>query len=88
MAWTSGACPIDGTSLACNDDSIDLQSALVLEGAEAGTTYYIIADSFDEYQAGTLVLDGASARPGTASARAARFPGVHTGENKVFVIPP
>jgi hypothetical protein len=43
------------TQIACNDDAIGLQSRIQFDVA-AGTTYHLMADSFDESPGGNLVL--------------------------------
>jgi hypothetical protein len=43
------------TQLACNDDAIGLQSRIQLD-VTAGTTYHLMAGSFDDSPGGTLVL--------------------------------
>lgn len=43
------------TQIACNDDAIGLQSRIQFD-VTAGTTYHLMAGSFDETPGGTLVL--------------------------------
>ena len=44
-AYPAGGCPLDGTSLACNDDSCSLQSSMGFP-VTAGTTYMLQVGSF------------------------------------------
>ncbi|MFT5154145.1 MAG: hypothetical protein ACI841_004152, partial [Planctomycetota bacterium] len=54
--WPAGGCPIDGTSLACNDDACGLQSALSVE-VQNGTTYLIQVGSFSAVDSGSGLLE-------------------------------
>ncbi|MCB9916052.1 MAG: hypothetical protein H6828_13060 [Planctomycetes bacterium] len=51
-AYPGGGCPVDGSSLACNDDSCSLQSELSL-AVTAGTSYMIQLGTFSATAFGT-----------------------------------
>ncbi|MFT5152101.1 MAG: hypothetical protein ACI841_002092, partial [Planctomycetota bacterium] len=65
-AYPSGGCPVDGSSLACNDDACGLQSEL-LWNVTNGSTYLIQAGTFPGAQGGVFNLDLGVAPPPPAN---------------------
>ncbi|MFT4541894.1 MAG: hypothetical protein ACI835_004356 [Planctomycetota bacterium] len=55
-AYAGGGCPVDGTSLACNDDSCGLQSSMGF-AVTAGTTYSLQVGSFPGASGGAGGID-------------------------------
>ncbi|MFT4540032.1 MAG: hypothetical protein ACI835_002481 [Planctomycetota bacterium] len=56
VAWPVGGCPVDGTSLACNDDACGLQSRLQF-AVSSGTSYLIQVGTFPGTEGGVDMMD-------------------------------